>query len=227
MRATSSVEGFLPFLGSGGGLRVEATDGGLLIGGEGPFRPAGRDLFWDPSATNSPVNPFGTTVYGFTRGRDGKVAYMTPQPGLSPLEKVPGWADPELRATALRWLGYGLFVGLVGLGWKRRRRADWLAIAAAVAPPLLVLALPETISFGMDERGLEPYLLEGHSARFAAIVAIAAMVAACAATTVLVAIRWRHEADRPRWNRLSIAVVALVQAAAVVTLWSVNAFGWI
>lgn len=228
MRAVGQVEGFLPYLGNGDGLHVTSRAGGLMIGSDGPFMPAGKDLFWYPKADTTASNPFGAVVFGFKRDAAGNVTLMTPQQGLTPYERVPGYQDPALRAAALRYLGWALFTGMLALFWRRLSFLDWLATLAAIAPPLAVFSLPFIVTYGLGSKGAEGYVLEGWSARFAGLLAVGDGVTAAALITTGTAIRWIHkEKDvRPSWNCWHVSLLALVQIASAVALWSVGLVGW-
>lgn len=226
MRATSAIEGFLPFLGQGDGLNVVAENGGLMIGGEGPYLPAGKDLFFFSEAQTSGVNPFGTTIYGFKRGANGRVAFMTPQPGLSPLERVDAWANPSLRAMLFKYVGYALFFGLIALGWRGTRRLDWLPFVAAIVPPIAVALIPFVLTVGLGARGLEALILEGRADRFWVVFALAILTAICGLIMLYFAVLWWRgdHGIRPAWYKWSIAAIAGIQIMMVCTLWSVNLY---
>jgi hypothetical protein len=226
MRNESRTEGFLPFLGKGDGADVTAANGGLMIGGEGPFLAVGNNVFWDPKAKEGKANPFGSKIFAFSRKGDRMI--MVQQQGLAPMERVSSIADPSIRAAALKWLGYLLLIGLGAFGWKKLAVRDWLFTAAAVLPPLCIIGLPFVLTNGLGPGGLGAYLLEGRSGRFNALLSMSLIVVCCAVVSVVAAYLWwtRERLLRPVWSRIHIFIIATLQVATALVLGSVNLLGF-
>ena len=226
MRPQGSIEAVMSFMGPGDGVHVSAKDGGLMIGGDGPFLQVGRDLFWKGDAAFTGANPFAAPQFAFVRAPDGRVKYMVQHFGLTPQEKVPAWQDPKLRTDLLTYLSFGLLTGLAAVFWPRRGRGDLVIMAAAVLCAPTLLAITPALMAGFGPRGLEAYLLEGQDGRFIAVNVLANIAGICALVLVAAAAAfWTQSASRPLWVRLHLTALALAAAGAATILATMNALG--
>lgn len=198
-------------------IQVEAVEKGLMIGGQGPFVPVGEDLFWTPEPVLNGSNIFGSSVFGFTRDADGNVVAITQHLGLAPYTKIASWRDPAFWTKILSYAAMALATGVIALFWPRGSRISdgsrLAALVAAVSPLLFIPAL--TASHGPG--GIEAYMVEGHSGRFALAALLATLTVLASLALVLSAIRsWANPSAKEgaAWPRIHLSFLGL--AASVV-----------
>ncbi|MGC5198369.1 serine hydrolase domain-containing protein, partial [Aphanothece microscopica] len=227
MRTDTRAEGVLAYLGGGDAAVVEATPDGLMIAGDGPFKPVGDDLFFHAQAKQTGANPFAMPRMAFYRDADGKVAGLTSHLGFTPLERVGPLGDPRWAASGLRWIGFALLLALPALFWPRRSVAELGVKAAALAPAACVFAIAPVLTMAMGPGGLGAYLIEGRTLRFAAASALANLTVLCAVVLTIAATIWiRDGGRRPVWARAHLTLTAALTCAASAILIAVHLVGF-
>lgn len=174
LRSYSGPEALIGFFAKA--QQVSVGEGGLMLDGEGPLRPIGRDAFYLEGARASPANLFGSPLFAFMRDDAGRVTHLVHLQGLAPLERVSQAQAPQTRMAILDLAKFAGLLGLLAVFWPGSRRPDRVAKGLVIASAPLAWAFPVILVVGLGESGLGGYLLQGGDLRFLAVACIGALL---------------------------------------------------
>jgi CubicO group peptidase (beta-lactamase class C family) len=205
-------------------LDVRADGAGTLeINGRGGYGEIAPGVFWN-AAGEAPIsgNFWDSGLWAFTLDSKGEPQYASPTFAIDPYVRTSAVDNPQFALRVLLVSAVLMLTGVLAAFWPRSRGLEragkWLP--PAIAAGLLSLA-PVLLAGYREGDGAGSALLLGQMPRFAALIAIANLIAAGGLVMLIVcALAWRRgfwgTGVRAALRRMHFT---LLTAAAVALIW--------
>ncbi|MBB4633150.1 serine hydrolase domain-containing protein [Sphingosinicella soli] len=183
-RAYGTIMEFLDLLNAADAvMRVEPVEGGLMIGGKGPYRAVAPNVYWHAQSAPSVSGGFtASPVWAFSRDpADGSIS-LNPRFAIDPFVRVGLLQNPATHAAMLPVLLLSGVSGFAALFWRARRMVAGRTtrIAAVLSAVIVVLIGLALLTFWTGRPLIEDFLL-GLEARFLALAGLGTLLAAACA----------------------------------------------
>ncbi|MDT9598808.1 serine hydrolase domain-containing protein [Sphingosinicella rhizophila] len=233
-RAYGTMFELLDVLNIGGAvMKVEVQGNNLMIGGRGPFRPLGGNLYWNADLETPIDGDFNQTpLWAFSRDRTSGEIYLVPRIAIDPFVKIGPYRNPAFHAAALPFILMTLLTGFLAMFWRTGRMASGsLARGAAIGAAVLVVGSVLTILGRWGGATIAGDFLMGDRSRFIILATFTTMQAICCALLVVTAARNARrlvgsEGRPPLAETSHLSLLALGGLGMLAFLWAFNLLGW-